>query len=757
MNTKTLYEIRDGKIQSPVLEVTIVEHCNLSCRACSHLSPILPKYLADPAAIERDLKTLAEVYHARSVRLLGGEPLLHPHINRLLEILRASGVADTVGVETNGLLLGRMTEEFWMLIDQVLVTTYPGRELDADMVAHCRSLADKHVVDFRVTLSWIFRESYSALGTSDCALVQRIYNTCSIVHEWRCHTTADGFFYKCPLSYYIPKGLGADGDFPLTADGIDLSDAVDLKDRLLFYLQSEKPLLSCRRCLGAIGKEFPYEELPRRSWAQAQHHTVEELIDLTLLRKAAVLLTSSNAEEIIHLKELHEMEIGSSLKVTAIMATYNEVDIISYAIRELISQGIDVYLIDTGSTDATVTEARRFLGRGLLQIEELAMDEFWLARLMKRKEELAYELDSDWFINADADEFRESPWTGVSLLDGIRRVDALGYNAIDFAVFDFVPTHDDLPPGGDPREAFPFFEPGGYFNRLQIRCWKKPDGPVDLASSGGHEAAFPDRKVFPIRFLLRHYPFRGQAQAERKLFRERRPRYPEEEKKRGWHVQYNGISEGHHFVRAIEGLELFDPLRMRIGLTINNRALEEATQNYEAARKAAEELARSLAQTSEERDAARVEAEKLNRRLVHTLAERDATRARVCELQAALDEQDLAIAASEHKLENALAEMNKVKHEGESVETVLAAREHQLQEVYRSLSWRVTWPLRWLGSLVLKTIRRPSLELSPKRISKVTDNRSYSLPAKSGVDIDKEAIGKVIHRITGELKAKMPE
>jgi hypothetical protein len=142
-------------------------------------------------------------------------------------------------------------------------------------------------------------------------------------------------------------------------------------------------------------------------------------------------------------------------------------------------------------------------------------------------------LESDWFINQDADEFRESPWLHLDLLQGIRQVDALGYNAIDFEVLNFWPTHDRFRSRDDVREAFRFYEPGGPFDRLQIRCWKKLRAPFDLVTSGGHEVVFEGRKVFPLRFLLRHYPIRSQAHGERKVFAERRPRF-DPPSARGW-------------------------------------------------------------------------------------------------------------------------------------------------------------------------------------------------------------------------------
>ena len=40
-------------------------------------------------------------------------------------------------------------------------------------------------------------------------------------------------------------------------------------------------------------------------------------------------------------------------------------------------------------------------------------------------------------------------------------------------------------------------------------------------------ARFPGRKVFPIQFLLRHYPIRSQRHGETKVFTERKPRFLE--------------------------------------------------------------------------------------------------------------------------------------------------------------------------------------------------------------------------------------
>ena len=70
------YVVRCARATGPRLhgnrcEINIVEHCNLACRSCSHLSPVLPKYLANPQEIYDSLLMLTPVYHARWLRLLG--------------------------------------------------------------------------------------------------------------------------------------------------------------------------------------------------------------------------------------------------------------------------------------------------------------------------------------------------------------------------------------------------------------------------------------------------------------------------------------------------------------------------------------------------------------------------------------------------------------------------------------------------------------------------------------------------------------
>src|SRR5207247_4523699 len=95
-------------------------------------------------------------------------------------------------------------------------------------------------------------------------------------------------------------------------------------------------------------------------------------------------------------------------------------------------------------------------------------------RILLRKTERARQLDASWFIHHDADEFRESPWSHLSLFEAIRRVDGLGFNAIDFAGLDFWPVHDRFRAGDEVPDALASYTEPAPYDRLQIRCGQKP-------------------------------------------------------------------------------------------------------------------------------------------------------------------------------------------------------------------------------------------------------------------------------------------
>ncbi len=387
-----------------------------------------------------------------------------------------------------------------------------------------------------------------------------------------------------------------------------------------------------------------------------------------------------------------------AVRAVAIIAAYNEADIIGPAIAHLAAQGVSSYLLNDGSTDGTVAAARAFEGRGLIGIESLPPPAgsravtFTLSRILERKAALASDLDADWFINHDADEFRESPWPHLSLAEAIGLVDRLGFNAIDFEVFNFVPDGEDWRPGTDPGASFSRYVPAAEYDRVQIRCWKKTAGPLDLEATAGHEARFADRRVFPIRFPLRHYPLRSAAHAERKVFEERLPRFDPEERARGWHVQYDRFAAGGDAPAPDSGSAIvFDRDAAAAAAQVRNRLVEAARPGVGAV------PARLLADQVASIEAAIAAEQQRMSGLEQALGERERE---VAGLRTEREEAARRLEDALKRLAASDAHARKLRRELDRAGRDSADLVRRLNEVFASRSWKITRPLRAVWRLL---------------------------------------------------------
>ncbi len=234
------------------------------------------------------------------------------------------------------------------------------------------------------------------------------------------------------------------------------------------------------------------------------------------------------------------------LSVAAIINVYNEEDVIDPVVRYLHGQGVAVHLVDNWSTDNTWNRAEALQREGLcaniLRYPDRPSGEYAWAELLQHTARYAAKLHADWIIHYDADEYRSSPWRSSTLAEAITFVDSLGYSAIDFTVLNFAFTDTNHHANFSP-DRLRFFDFGRHGAHLaQVKAWKNSGQLVDLASSAGHVVTFPGARVYPLKFLTRHYPFRSAAQAATKVFQDRLPRIQREKRERGWHNHYDTYS-----------------------------------------------------------------------------------------------------------------------------------------------------------------------------------------------------------------------
>lgn len=234
------------------------------------------------------------------------------------------------------------------------------------------------------------------------------------------------------------------------------------------------------------------------------------------------------------------------IKACAILATYNEADIIEESVKKLIAGGVDVFVIDNGSTDRTADILSPLVGRGVVDIRAVKFHEdgrevYDWTSILRMKEGLSRELGYDWYLHVDADEIRYSPWPHLSLREGLDRVDRSGYNLINFKLFNFRLTQD-IAATNDYERDMPDYSFSEDFNHYQVKAWKShPE--IDIAAYGGHIARRPGARIYPTRFIHKHYPVRSLEHGRRKILQERKQRFSKAEKQRGWHVQYDQLDD----------------------------------------------------------------------------------------------------------------------------------------------------------------------------------------------------------------------
>lgn len=235
----------------------------------------------------------------------------------------------------------------------------------------------------------------------------------------------------------------------------------------------------------------------------------------------------------------------------AIVAAYNEADVIAEVVADLLDQGCDVALIDNWSTDRTLEAVEPLrqqhpahVTTEVFPAEGPQRHYEWQA-ILRRKEEIARRHPGRWIIHTDADELRRAPFRGLTLAQGLAVAGMCGANRVGFNQLFFRPTAADGPaamPVEDRMRHYEYGDKSGQFRKFQ--AWLQGAERIDLSSRGGHWATFDGVVDLPWRFLIKHYPMRSAAHGRRKVLAERQARWsPREREQLGWHKHYDGFDE----------------------------------------------------------------------------------------------------------------------------------------------------------------------------------------------------------------------
>ncbi len=230
--------------------VDITHHCNLNCRGCDHFSPIAEKKFYDLAQFEDDIKRLSELTGGcvDRIGIMGGEPLLNPDVLKYLQITRNFFPDTKIRLVTNGILLDKQDENFWLTLKKLHIfveyTKY-AIKLDYDKL-------DELIKKYEVPID-VYGYNQGVIKTSykiplDLKGNQHVGNNfIKCFHANHCISLKNGRLYTCtvaPSIEHFNKYFGT--NIPLTdRDGINIHKAKSI-DEILEFLA--KPIPFCKYC-----------------------------------------------------------------------------------------------------------------------------------------------------------------------------------------------------------------------------------------------------------------------------------------------------------------------------------------------------------------------------------------------------------------------------------------------------------------------------------------------------------------------------
>lgn len=242
------------KMRGPYIsfEYHTTDHCNLNCKGCDHFSPLAKPKFTNFEDFKKDINRMSTLFEgkAKSIHILGGEPLLNKDICKFIKETRKcfpDKELTEIRVISNGILVNDMQEDFWKCLHDnniiLSVTKYP-LKLDYDLM---KKKALKYHVNFEFYDNTDKEQIWYNIKLQEDGKrdARKSFYKCFLSNE--CVMLKEGKLYTCTLipniehfNKYFKKDLQVCKD-----DYIDIYKAKN-KEEIFDFLS--KPAPFCRYC-----------------------------------------------------------------------------------------------------------------------------------------------------------------------------------------------------------------------------------------------------------------------------------------------------------------------------------------------------------------------------------------------------------------------------------------------------------------------------------------------------------------------------
>lgn len=256
------------------VEIPITTNCTLKCRECCNLIQYYQKsYMVDADRLIEDVQKLTEAVDGILMcRILGGEPLLHRDLDKILNKLAANIKIKNIQIVTNGTLL---------LSDNVIGVIRKNPKISVDISNYEEKSTkkgeliaqlEKNHISYHTQEDRIFWTASADFGMRNRTVeeLKEVYAQCSM----DCINMLNGKLHLCPRSAHGMdlKIIEENPKDYVSLRGRDTTDAIRKR---LYALLNTKFIAACNYC-----DIYRWKDLPTvRAAEQISREEAKEILD----------------------------------------------------------------------------------------------------------------------------------------------------------------------------------------------------------------------------------------------------------------------------------------------------------------------------------------------------------------------------------------------------------------------------------------------------------------------------------------------
>lgn len=230
------------------IDLIITQRCSLRCRDCSNLAQyyIRPENFEEEE-IYKEIDRLCSLFdQINEVRLIGGEPFMHPKASEIADYLAGKENIGKVVIFSNGTI--SFTDKMISFLKNpkivILFSDY-GKDLSRNLWKNEQICESENITYVSTPITgWVSCCSMLPHGGTEQEIQRKFLNCCSK----NVYSVAQGKLYRCP---FLANAFQLKGIPDREEDYVDfMEDAIDIKDRIKGFLVGKDNMLSCDFCNG---------------------------------------------------------------------------------------------------------------------------------------------------------------------------------------------------------------------------------------------------------------------------------------------------------------------------------------------------------------------------------------------------------------------------------------------------------------------------------------------------------------------------